>query len=150
MKWNTENRWNWLSDYYITSRSCQNIKNKIKNIKKYRQCDGHTATEAYWILQNSTVQIFLFLVTYKNIQWLFQLRDLWRHWFSSTLPLLKWIQIELYPEEAGKGSWNCTLSLLRFDPLSDGYVCYLDHNLKMERQHSPRCYTEFGQAFQSL
>lgn len=33
------------SDYYITSRSCQNIKYKIKNIKKYSQCDGHTVIE---------------------------------------------------------------------------------------------------------
>jgi len=68
---------------------------------------------------------------------------------SSTLPLSKWIQIELYPEAAGKGSWDCTLSLLEFDPLSAGDVCYLDHKLKRERQHFATV-TEFDQAFQSL
>lgn len=68
---------------------------------------------------------------------------------SSTLPLLKWIQTELYPEEAGKGSWDCTLSLWEFDPLSGEDVCYLDHKLKMDRQHFSTV-TEFGQAFQSL
>lgn len=47
------------SDYYITSRSCQNIKYKIKNIKKYSQCDGHTVIETNWILKNSTMQILL-------------------------------------------------------------------------------------------
>jgi len=30
------------SNYYITSRSCQNINYKIKTIKKYSQCDVHT------------------------------------------------------------------------------------------------------------
>lgn len=35
---------------------------------------------------------------------------------SSTLPLSEWIQTELYPEEVGIGPWDCTLSLLEFDP----------------------------------
>lgn len=68
---------------------------------------------------------------------------------SITLPLSKWIQIELYPEEAGKGSWDCTSSLLEFDPLSGGDVYYLDRKLKMEGQHFSTA-TEFGQAFKSL
>lgn len=56
-----------------------------------------------------------------------------RFWWLSIqyfLPLWVWTQIVQYPTETGRGSWDCTSSLLGSGPWSDEGVCCLGHRLE--------------------